>query len=425
MLYDNALLIVNYLDAFRITEDPLFSRVAQETADYILTGLRDPGGGFHCGEDADTVSKDTGKKVEGGYYVWTKGEIEKIVGEGVPLDLFSFRYGIREGGNTLEDPHGFFAGKNILHMEHSIGETAEKFGMERAEAEKSLEASKARLRAARPERSTLHRDDKVITAWNGLAISALARASQVLGDEKYLAGARDAARFIRENLQDGPGGPLFRRWRDGERGVPAMSDDYALLIQGLIDLYEADFDRAWIDWAKELAGDALLRFHDGESGGFFMTGEGEEDLILRIKDETDDAMPSGNAVMVLSLMRLFSHTGEARFDEAAKETVAAIAPRMEKNPPHYPLTLVALGRRIAPPPKVTVRGRTGDPETLALVRAARRPFRPGMAISFEPLPEGPGPEALLTRSGEDPVGFTDPVELERAIAGDDRPGETH
>jgi uncharacterized protein YyaL (SSP411 family) len=269
MLYDNAQLLKNYLDAFLITGDRFFEKIARETADYVLRDMTHLDGGFYSAEDADSLPsgknlEDTDKKkAEGAFYVWEQKEIKDLLGDG-PGEIFSYRYGVKPEGNAEFDPFNEFRGKNILFNAHSIDEVANKFDLSKEDIETSLIQSKLKLLAVRSKRHRPHLDDKVLTSWNGLMISALSRSYQVLGEKRYLEAAKNAAIFLRKNLYDEKTSSLFKRWRQGERKIAGMADDYAFLIQGLIDLYEADFDPGWIEWALKLMDEQIKLFYDAE-----------------------------------------------------------------------------------------------------------------------------------------------------------------
>jgi len=216
MLYDNAQLLKNYLDAFLITRDTFFEKVVRETADYVLRDMTHPDGGFYSAEDADSIPSDSGengghkKKIEGAFYVWGQSEIDAVLGP-EPGKIFSYHYGLHSEGNVEYDPHGDFTGKNILFAAHSLDETADKFGRSKSEIAQLMDESKSKLLQARAARPRPYLDDKVLTSWNGLMISALSRAYQVLEDERYLMAARNAAKFIQKNLYHSETKLLYRR----------------------------------------------------------------------------------------------------------------------------------------------------------------------------------------------------------------------
>ncbi|MDH3881811.1 MAG: thioredoxin domain-containing protein, partial [Desulfobacteraceae bacterium] len=338
MLYDNAQLLRNYLDAFLITGDRFFEKIARETADYVLRDMTHLDGGFYSAEDADSLPtgknlEDTNKKkAEGAFYVWEQKEIKDLLGDG-PGEIFSYRYGVKPEGNAEFDPFNEFRGKNILFNAHSIDEVAKKFDLSKEDIETSLIQSKLKLLAVRSKRHRPHLDDKVLTSWNGLMISALSRSYQVLGEKRYLEAARNAAIFLRKNLYDDKTNTLLRRWRQGERKIAGMADDYAFLIQGLIDLYEADFDPGWIEWALKLMDDQIQLFYDAENGGFFMTRKGHDKTIdLRIKEDTDNVIPSAASVAVSNGLRLAKFADSRGYSVVVEQTLKSILARIHSQP---------------------------------------------------------------------------------------------
>jgi len=390
MLYDNAQLIVNYLEAYQITRDDMFAKIAQETAEYILRDMTHPDGGFYSAEDADSLSQaideiaDTGnsKKVEGAYYVWSFRETADILGPDAN-EVFTFRYGLRPGGNIRHDPHGDFTGKNILFIAHSIEETAKAFKTSEKKIERSLKDAKTKLLNRRRRRPRPHLDDKIITSWNGLMISAMARAYQILGRKKYLVAARNAVEFIRKNLYNPNTGQLYRRWRDGEAKIPGTAGDYSFLIQALIDLYESDFDFGWIDWAVTLAQKQLELFFDNQNGGFFMTHtEHDQNLILRVKEDADTPIPAAGSVAVMNLLRLARLMDRGDFADAAQKTLMALDSGTRNYPFLMPQMMVALIIKISSPVQVVITGALNDQKTGLLLDTARSFFINGKTVMF-------------------------------------------
>ena len=402
MLYDNAQLIVNYLEAFQITRDPAFAATVAETIEYILRDMTHPEGGFYSAEDADSVppglnadlKPELGKsdpkkpsepagspeKSEGAFYLWSKAEILERLGDET-AEIFSYRYGIRAEGNAEYDPHQEFTGKNILYAARSLDETAERFHKSKKDIHRILDGAKNRLLEIRNARPRPHRDDKVLTSWNGLMISALARSHQVLNEPKYYRAAVNAAGFIRKNLYDPETPTLFRRWREGERKIPGMASDYAFFTQGLIDLYETDFDPKWLDWAIDLADEQIRLFHDRENGGFFMTrSDPDSDLILRVKEDLDDALPSAGSVACLNLIRLSALSDRQGFFDAAEKTLLAAQSRIAKIPSAAPQMLVALGMGVKKPIQVIIAGDPDEAGAKQLIQSVRSVFIPGRTI---------------------------------------------
>jgi uncharacterized protein len=386
MLYDNAQLLKNYLDAFLITGDRFFEKIARETADYILRDMTHRDGGFYSAEDADSLPSGKNledadkKKAEGAFYVWEQKEIKDLLGDG-PGKIFSFRYGVKPEGNAEFDPFNEFRGKNILFNAHSIEEVAEKFDVSKEDIETSLIQSKLKLLAVRSKRHRPHLDDKVLTSWNGLMISALSRSYQVLGEKRYLEAARNAAIFIRKNLYDDKTGTLFKRWRQGERKIAGMADDYAFLIQGLIDLYEADFDPNWIEWALTLMDEQINLFYDAENGGFFMTRKGHDKKIdLRIKEDTDSVIPSAGSVAVSNGLRLARFADSKKYSIVVEKTFKSILARIHSHPDSSPELLVALITSLTQPVEVIIAGELNTAETRSMLKTVNSVYYPGKIV---------------------------------------------
>jgi uncharacterized protein YyaL (SSP411 family) len=397
MLYDNAQLIANYLDAFQITHDPFYSKNVRQTIEYIRRDMTHPNGGFYSAEDADSRPPGTledHKKAEGAFYVWEQKELEEVLGSEIS-QMFCYRYGIKPGGNAENDPHKEFVGKNILYVARSIDETAEKFKRPAKEVEQIMDEARLKLLDVRSRRPRPHLDDKILTSWNGLMISALAKAYQVLGDKSCLDAAIRAAEFIRNHLYDKETKILYRRWREGERKIPGMASDYAFFTQGLIDLYEADFDPGWLDWAMALATEQIRLFYDAENGGFFMTrSDKNSGLIMRIKEDTDNAIPSAGSVACLNLIRLSSLSDRPEFPKAAEKSLKAVQSKLRPDPSAGPQALVAFGSYLKKPPQVIIAGDGDDERTKVLLKTVRSVFIPGRSVI---LVDGNGSREKLTR----------------------------
>jgi len=317
MLYDNALLALAYTEAWQMTGRAFYRRVACRTLDYILAELTDPRGGFFCGQDADSGGR------EGGYYVFTLDELARLLGADAPR--FCRRFGVTRAGNFAE-------GETVLSLLDAPDWEAEDAGMD---------ALLGRVYAYRKERAALHRDDKVLTAWNGLAIAALARAGLVFGEGRYLAAAQRAADFLTESLT-GADGRLLARWRAGEAAHPGKLEDYAFYAWGLLELYDAVFRTELLERAVQAADVLLEQFFDREQGGFYPYAADGEQLLTRKKDSADGALPSGNGAAGLVLSRLSRLTGEERFRAAAEKQLRFLAGAAEAAPTGHSLTLLTL-----------------------------------------------------------------------------------
>jgi uncharacterized protein YyaL (SSP411 family) len=366
MLYDQAQLAVSYIEGHQLSGDRFYATAARGTLDYVLRDMTAPEGGFYSAEDADSVIDPARPAVkgEGAYYVWTKTEIDAVLGRAL-ADRFIRQYGIEEGGNVREDPQDEFAGKNILSLAGPDGAAA-------------LEEARKKLLEARSRRPRPHRDDKILTAWNGLMISAFAKGAQVLGEAQYLDAARRAAGFVLAHMYDPAAGTLLRRYRDGEAAIPGFLDDYAFLIQGLLDLYDAGFDFRLIGTAIRLAESMVARFEDAGTGGFFATAADEPSLVLRIKDDYDGAEPSGNSIAILDLLRLARITGGEAFHAVAEKALAAFAARMGAAPETMPQMLAALEYSRSKPVQIVLAG--ARPAVEPFLRELRSRFLPGRVV---------------------------------------------
>ena len=383
MLYDNAQLVVNYVDAYLITKEDEYRKVAKKTADYILRDLQHPDGGFYSAEDADSLphnGADNGKEIEGAFYVWEYREIKALLDKET-ADVFCYHYGVKPVGNAQADPHGYFQEKNILFRARSMSETANHFGLTQYEAELLIEKAVRILFSKRNQRPRPHLDDKIITSWNGLAISALSRVYQVENDKKYLLAARNAASFIRRHLYDADKKKLYRRWREEEKKIGGLAEDYAFLVMGLIDLYESDFDIDWLQWALILCEEQIQAFYDDKDGGFFMTAKSHEPhLLLRVKEENDSVIPSANAVSAVNLIRLSRYFERGDLNEKAKRTLAAFKEKINRYPSAMPQMLVALEQYFSKPDQIVIVGNGTFETTEDFRRVAHRAYHPGRMI---------------------------------------------
>ncbi|MCX6635997.1 MAG: thioredoxin domain-containing protein [Acidobacteria bacterium] len=329
MLYDQALLAVSYLEAYQATGDEFHARVARSIFDYVLGDMISPEGAFFSAEDADSAPDpdQPGVKSEGAFYLWRKSEIDLVLGQPA-AGWFCDLYGVRESGNVEFDPHGEFAGRNILFQSQSVEQTAARFGVDPSAVKAAIEVARGKLLEARSRHPRPHLDDKILTAWNALMISALARGAQVLGEPRLAEAARRAADFVLSRLYDAPAGTLLRRFRDGDAAIGGFLDDYAFLAQALLDLYQMDFHPRWLEQALALTEKARELFEDA-SGGAFFSAIAASDLVLRMKDDHDGAEPSANSIMVLNLLRLAEITGRDDLRQSAERALDAFAGRFE------------------------------------------------------------------------------------------------
>ncbi len=407
MLYDNALLSRVYLEAFQITGKSEYRTIARQTLDYVLREMTDPGGGFYSAQDADSDGE------EGAFYVWTPDEVESLL-DRKRAKIFNQLYGVTPKGNFDDDT-------SILHLATKSELPDEKQGL--------LAEAREILLQARSKRIPPHRDDKILTAWNGLMIGSLAYAGQVLNAPAYTAAAVKAAYFIMDNLATNHG--LLRRYRDGVAGIPAYLTDYAFLVQGLIELYQATFEPQWLTMALKLNRAMLERFTDAKGGGFFFSRQGDPTLIVRSKKIHDGALPSGNAAALLNMLRLSEFTEDAALRDKAAKILIRLAEPALSSPGAYAQTLTALNFLRGPHMEIAVAGFPGHTTTRALLHAVRRPFLPNKVLAFtidgEPgrrnpvaflagkVPIAGKPTVYICRDSTCKRPLTDPREVRQAL----------
>ncbi len=354
MLYDNAHLAVAYLEAFEAIGDPRDAAIARSTLDYLLRDLRDEAGGFHASEDADSEGE------EGRFYVFTPGEVREALGEDAAR--FCAAYGITEGGN-------FEHGASVVHRFSSKADLP-------PEDDARLRED---LRLWRDRRVRPGKDDKVVASWNGLALSAFAKAGAVLDEPRYLDAATACAAFIERELWKGD--HLLRVFRRGQAATPGFLEDYAAVALGLVDLFEAVFDPRWLRLAERIVETMRARFEDADQGGFFATEAGQGDMLIRLKPGFDSALPSGNTLAARALLRLARHLERADFQASAERTLACFGPWMERAPRAFPGMLGALDAARSEPMELVVIGELSHPAAKSLLREARSRFLPNAIIS--------------------------------------------
>lgn len=366
MLYDNALLAKVYAETYAALPEedsfkPEAARIVRETLDYVLRDMTHPEGGFYSTEDADSLPFDQpegadseGHAEEGLFYTWKSEEVRKLIGE-ESGDIFCRVFDV--------SPIGNFEGRNILNLPKSIDSQATLMGMPPEELTLTLAKVKEKLLEARAARPRPGLDDKVLTSWNGLMIDAMARAGSLLGETRYVEAANRAADFLLAKLVDEQG-QLLHTWRHGKAKLPAFLDDYTALANGLISLYEATFNERRIDQAAKLLDKVLEDFSDAESGGFFYTATGQESLIVRNKELTDNATPGGNSLAATALIRLGKLTGNANYLDAANQTLIAASSLMGKAPGAMGQMLVALDLQLGSTRELVLVGPTATAEPL-------------------------------------------------------------
>jgi uncharacterized protein YyaL (SSP411 family) len=370
MMYDQGQLAISYLEGFQITREKRFADVARDIFEYVLRDMTDESGAFFYAEDADSPDPEKpGHAGEGAFYIWRQQEIARLLGAASPE--FCEYFGVQEYGNVANDPQGEFVGRNILFRPIDAS----------GEEPDSIPQSKHILFEARSKRPRPHLDNKILTSWNGLMISALSLGYRVLNEKRYLAGAEKALASILSRMYHAESGELLRRYCEGEAAVSAFLDDYAFLAQAAIDLFEWSFEPKYLALAVDLARRGLARFEDEQKGGFFSTVEGERDLLLRMKDDYDSAEPSGNSVATDVLLRLAHLTGDDEFSRRAERSLRAFTPKLEAQPTMAPQMLVAANRWLAVPEQVVIRCGEIDAEAEAKLQVEwRGEFNPTATV---------------------------------------------
>src|SRR5437868_15068525 len=419
MLYDQAQLASAYLDAFQITQDRQYADVARDILDYVGRDMTSKEGGFFSAEDADSLLEH-GKPehAEGAFYVWTEKQVDAALGD--DSAVVKCHYGVQGHGNAPEgsDPQDEFRGKNILIERHTIAETAKHSGNtgilpasrtdssprepvppagvspadpEREQAIRDLlKRCREKLSVIRSKRPRPHLDDKIIAAWNGLMISAYARGAQVLDEPRYLEIATRAAKFLQTDLYDPSRKILYRNYRGDRSDIEAFADDYAFVIQGLLDLYEASFDVEWLKFAVQLQETQDRLFFDEKNGGYFSTSGKDESVFLRMKDDNDGAEPSASSIAALNLLRLsqFRDDPAAAGAERARKTIDAFTTTLSHFPSAMPQMLVALDYSLSKPRQIVIAGKKNAPETKALLKEVHRHFLPKTVLVLADGAEG-------------------------------------
>jgi uncharacterized protein YyaL (SSP411 family) len=396
MLYDQAQLVLVCLEAAQASGEQFYADVAEDTLDYVLNDLGAPDGAFFSAEDADSLVPGSTEKREGAFYVFTAAEIDHLFGADAPI--VRRRLGIEDNGNAPSDPQGEFRGQNIPYVAQSVDEIAVRTGRTHDEVMHVLAVMRQRMYEARDARPRPHLDDKVITAWNGLMIGALARAARVLTtsprrDEWRLAAVR-AATSVRTTLWRDADRVLLRRYRDREAAVPAFCEDYACLVHGLLELFQATGDGQWLEWALTLTEEQTRKFWDPTDGGWFSTTGDDPSVLLRLKEDYDGAEPAAASVTVRNLLTLAHLTGEQAFLDRARRSLERYGNELGQVARVMPYMLANVAAWHAHAAQVVIVGAEG-PARLALEHVVARRYLPfAMCLTLTP---GPSQDALATR----------------------------
>ncbi|MEZ5991689.1 MAG: thioredoxin domain-containing protein [Planctomycetota bacterium] len=384
MLYDQALLLEAYLDAFLITGNKLYSETAHNICAYVLRDLRDDGGAFHSAEDADSEGE------EGKFYVWTLGELRNALGK--DADLAAFTWGCVEAGNYFDESSRERTGANILHLPRTIAESAKQRDLEEDTLRRMVFEWRAKLFDLRCERERPLLDDKVLADWNGLMIGALARAGSILNEPTYLTAAQEAAEFVLTKMSDD--GRLLHRYRAGKVGIKGFAEDYAFVLNGLFELYEADFNPRWLTEAERLAGDMIELFQ--KSNGMLYTQGGDDDdvLIASNTNRFDGAIPSANSAGAYALVRLGRLLQKSEFTQAAEKILRCEAERLLQMPVAHAYGLLALEWLLLPVREVVIAASKVD--SPPLLNELRKRFLPRtVVVLHEPGDAGAGVRKVI------------------------------
>ena len=386
MLYDQAQLVLAYLEAAQVTGDRSYADVAVDTLLYVRRDLSHPEGAFYSAEDADSVPPEDAAsphphKKEGAFYVWAERELRAELGE--DAEPFCQRFGVRPDGNAPFDPQEEFTGKNLLYTAKGLDDIAKDSGKTVAEVEAALARSRGRLLDVRAARPRPHLDDKVLTAWNGLMLAAFARAGRTPlgataeGGAAFVADAERAAAFLERHLWNAGTRTLLRRFRDGDAAVEGYAEDYAYLAFGLIELFQATGEPRWLEWAITLQARMDELFWDPIEGGWFSTTGHDPSVLLRLKEAYDGAEPAATSVAVLNLLTLAHLTGDASMSERIERSLALFGAHLGRA---VPMMLSALSIYHAGMPQIVIAGEAEAPDTRALLDALRVAYRPATVV---------------------------------------------
>ncbi|RJR40702.1 MAG: thioredoxin domain-containing protein [Desulfobacteraceae bacterium] len=375
MLYDQAMLSLAYLEAYQATGKRIYEVSAREIFDYVMRDMTSPEGGFYSAEDADSEG------VEGKFYLWEEAELKEILSPR-EADLAMKVFRTEREGNFREEATGKKTGANILYTGRSFQAIAAELGTSIENLTKDIQTIREKLFDLREKRIHPHKDDKVLTDWNGLMLAALAKGAQIIGEAAYSRAAERGARFIIERLRQ-EDGRLLHRYREGESGIQAHLDDYAFFVWGLIEIYQATFDAYFLKTAIDLNEDMIRRFWDHQGGGFFFTPEDGEKLIVRKKEYYDGATPSGNGVALHNLLRLARLTGLSTLEERAASLIRSCSGMIRQYPSGYTHLLSAVDFAIGPSFEVVIVGDPDTERTDEMMQALRRCYLPNQVTLFK------------------------------------------
>lgn len=379
MLYDQAQLVCSYLDCYTITNNSFFLYVAEEILKYVHSKLTDESGAFYSAEDAESaVDEDyPEEKEEGAFNLWEKEEIDDVLGN--DAEIFNYHFGVLQHGNTLNDPHGVFGTKNVLYNAYDIHDTAKHFGLSAEEVLERINKSIKKLYVAREQRPKPHLDDKVLTSWNALMISAYAYSYKVTKNKSYLDSATKAKDFIKKNLLK-KDFTLLHRYRDGESRFEGTLEDYSYFIKALIDLYEADFNADTLKLALEINRRTTQLFYDDFNGGYYDVRESETDIVLKTKDTYDGAEPGANSIQLQNILRLSAITDDAELWDMAEKSLKLFSNDFNRMPFTSPQMLCALNLFLNPVKEIIFTGDLKDKKVAALLDEINKKYNPNKVV---------------------------------------------
>jgi hypothetical protein len=399
MLYDQAQIVMALVEAAQVSGDPFYAEIAEDTLLYVLRDMTDPGGAFYSAEDADSIPPEdsashVAHKKEGAFYLWRADEVDALLGGDAAI--VKWRFGIEPGGNAPQDPQQEFTGKNLLYVARSIDDIAKQTGKTAAEVIDVLNRARVRMFEHQLKRPRPHRDDKILTAWNGLMIAAFARTARALrglgpdgaNAEPYVEAARRAAAFLRERMWHAGTRTLLRRYRDGHAEIEAYAEDYAFLVFGLLELFQADADPMWLEWAIALQQRQDELFWDDAAGGWFSTTGRDPTVLLRMKEDYDGAEPTASAVSVLNLLvlsHLVDRVGEPEWPHRIERTLKLFGSRLEQVGRAVPMMAAALSAYTAGLQQIVIVD-PSPPSASSLLRAVARQYLP-FAITLHVTPD--------------------------------------
>lgn len=376
MLYDQALLAMAYTEAYQATGKAEYEQTAREIFSYVLRDMTAREGGFYSAEDADSEG------IEGKFYVWTEDEIQNVLSS-EEFKLVKAVFNVEQNGNFRDEVTGKSDGKNIFHANRSVSDIASRFDIKSEELFNSLENARHKLFVAREKRTHPGKDDKILTDWNGLMIAAFAKGARVFNEPEYEKAARNAADFTLSKICDNDN--LYHRYRDGDVAIPAFLDDYAFLIHGLLELYETTFLVNYLETAISLTDKLIGHFWDKENGGFYLTSDEAEELLIKKTEIYDGAVPSGNSVAMLNLLRLGRITANPEYETKAWSIAKAFSGTVSRSPAAHTMFMQALDFAIGPTAEVVIVGDRESDDTLEMLEAIGKQFIPGKVVIFRPV----------------------------------------